>query len=58
MTFRELAFQEDLKLSSALLNQDQDNNVLKALLENQSPVMKVWFLIMLINLGLFLVVVH
>ncbi len=58
MTFRELAFQEDLKLSSALLNQDQDKNVFKALLENQSPVMKVWFLIMLINLGLFLVVVH
>ncbi len=58
MTFRELAFQEDLNLSSALLNQDQDKNVFKALLENQSPVMKVWFLIMLINLGLFLVVVH
>lgn len=58
MTFRELAFQEDLKLSSALLNQDQDKNVFKALLENQSPVMKVWFLIMLINLGLFLVVVQ
>lgn len=58
MTFRELAFQEDLKLSSALLNQDQDKNVFKALLENQSPVMKVWFLIMLVNLGLFLVVVH
>lgn len=58
MTFRELAFQEDLKLSSALLNQDQDNNLLKALLENQSPVMKVWFLIMLINLALFLLVIH
>ncbi|WP_303674251.1 hypothetical protein [Vampirovibrio chlorellavorus] len=58
MTFRELAFQEDLKLSSALLNQDQDKNVFQALLENQSPVMKVWFFIMLINLGLFLVVVQ
>lgn len=58
MTFRELAFQEDLKLASALRDEDGDKSPLKALMENQSPVMKVWFVIMLLNLGLFLVVIH
>jgi hypothetical protein len=58
MTFRELAFQEDLKLASTLFDSDERTSPLKALLENQSPVMKIWFVIMLLNLGLFLVVIH
>ncbi len=58
MTFRELAFQEDLKLASNVLDSDEHQNPLKALVENQSPVMKIWFVIMLLNLGLFLVVIH
>lgn len=58
MTFRELAFQEDLKLASALGNNDEDQSPLKALLENQSPVMKIWFVIMLVNLLLFLALIH
>lgn len=58
MTFRELAFQEDLKLASALRNNDEDQSPLKALLENQSPVMKIWFVIMLVNLLLFLALIH
>jgi hypothetical protein len=58
MTFRELAFQEDLKLASSVFDSSERKNPLKALIENQSPVMKVWFVIMLLNLGLFLVVIH
>ena len=58
MSFRELAFQEDLKLSSALRQEDEEMNPLQSLLANQSPVMKVWFVIMLLNLGLFLVLIH
>ncbi len=58
MTFRELAFQEDLKLASALRQDDEEFNPLQSMLENQSPVMKIWFVIMLLNLGLFLVVIH
>ncbi|WP_373531711.1 hypothetical protein [Vampirovibrio sp.] len=58
MTFRDLAFQEDLKLTSSVFDQDERKSPFKALLDNQSPVMKVWFVIMLLNLGLFLVVIH
>lgn len=58
MTFRELAFQEDIKLSAAVLAQDEDASPFKALLENQSPVMKAWFVIMVLNLGLFFALIH
>lgn len=58
MTFRELAFQEDLKLTSALSDHDEEKSPLKALMDNQSPIMKMWFVIMLVNLGLFLALIH
>lgn len=58
MTFRELAFQEDLKMGPLLLENEADKNLFQKFLDNQGPVMKMWFLIMMINLGLFLVLIH
>ncbi len=50
MTFREIAFQEDIKL-------DREKSLLASMLENQSPIMKVWFAVMLANLVLFFFVI-
>lgn len=58
MTFREMAFQEELKLASPLLNADAEKSLFQSLMENQSPIIKIWFVIMVVNLGLFLVLIH
>jgi len=58
MTFRELAFQEDLKLSSSLLNGEADKGIVQEMLANQSPLMKGWFVIMMVNLLMFLFLIH
>lgn len=58
MTYRELAFQEDLKLASPLLHAEAEKSTIQSVLDNQSPVMKAWFVIMLLNLLLFLFLIH
>ena len=54
MTFRDLVFQEDVQLVSPLLNAEAEQSPLRGWLANQSPIMKAWFVIMIVNLGLFL----
>jgi hypothetical protein len=58
MTFKEMAFQEELKLASPILNAEAEKSPLQSLLENQSPIIKVWFIIMVLNLGMFLLLIH
>jgi hypothetical protein len=58
MTFREMAFHEDLKLASPLLNGDAEQSIFQSLMANQSPIIKVWFVMMVLNLGLFLLLIH
>lgn len=58
MTFRELAFQEELKLSSPMLNGETEKSAIQSMLDNQSPVMKGWFIIMAVNLLMFLFLIH
>lgn len=58
MTFRELAFQEDLNLTSPLLSGESDKGIVQEVLANQSPLMKGWFVIMMVNLLMFLFLIH
>jgi hypothetical protein len=52
MTFREIALQEAPRLPA------REKPLLRSLLENQSPIMKIWFVIMLLNLAMFLFITH
>lgn len=54
MTFRDLVFQEELQLVSPLLNHEAEQSPLRGWLANQSPIIKAWFVLMILNLGLFL----
>jgi len=58
MTFKEMTFQEDLKLASPMLNAEPEKSLFQSILENQSPIIKVWFVIMVLNLGMFLFIIH
>lgn len=58
MTFKEMAFQDELKLASPMLNPETEKSLLQSMLENQSPIIKVWFIIMVLNLGMFLFLIH
>lgn len=58
MTFREMTFQDDQMLTSQALQAETDSNPFQAVMENQSPLMKLWFVVMLVNLGLFLFLIH
>ena len=58
MTYRELMAQEKLNLNSPLLNAEGEMSPLKDFMQNQSPIMKVWFLVMAINLLMFLFLIH
>jgi hypothetical protein len=54
MTFRELALREEAAIAVPFHHDEDDRNFIQNILFNQSPVMKLWFAIMLVNLGLFL----
>jgi hypothetical protein len=52
MTYKELAMLQEPFCTS---NDDQESTPFKTFLDNQSSVIKAWFVLMLINLGLFIV---
>lgn len=54
MTFKEISFQDDLRFAS----RESDKTFLQGLLQSQSPIMKVWFGLMLLNLVLLLFIIH
>lgn len=58
MTYRELMAQDKMKLNSPLLNAEGEESSLKDFLQNQSPIMKVWFVVMVVNLAMFLFLIH
>jgi hypothetical protein len=58
MTYRDVMAQDKLNLNSPLLNGEADLNPLKDFMNNQSPIMKVWFVVMAINMVMFLFLIH
>jgi hypothetical protein len=58
MTFKELALQDERTLAAPLRAQEAEATMLQAVMDNQSPVMKLWFAIMIVNLALFLLLLH
>ncbi len=58
MTYRELMAQDKLNLNSPLLNGEGELSPLKDFMQNQSPIMKVWFVVMTINMVMFLFLIH
>ena len=58
MTYRDLMAQDKLNLNSPLLNGEGDLNPVKEFMQNQSPIMKVWFVVMAVNLLMFLFLIH
>ncbi len=58
MTYRDLMAQDKLKLNSPLLNGESETSPLKDFMQNQSPIMKVWFVVMVLNLAMFLFLIH
>jgi hypothetical protein len=57
MTYREMTFGDDLKISS-VKDLATEKSVLHSVLANQSPVMKFWFLVMIANLAMFLFIIR
>jgi hypothetical protein len=57
MTYREMTFGDDLKISS-VKDLTTEKSVLHSVLANQSPVMKFWFLVMIANLAMFLFIIR
>lgn len=51
MTFREIALRDAANLSAP------EKNLLQTWLDSQSPIMKIWFVIMLLNLAMFLFII-
>ena len=52
MTFREIVLQDTPGLPAV------EKNPLQSWLDSQSPIMKVWFVIMALNLAMFLFIIH
>lgn len=52
MTFREMAFDEELRLPG--FRNAEEEGAVKSMMRNLSPIMKLWFGIMMINLVVFL----
>lgn len=55
MTYKELALQQE---NYSACSGDDNRRSVKAFLDNQTPVMKAWFILMVINLGVFLILTH
>jgi hypothetical protein len=58
MTFRDMTFQDDLAAASAQGAVDVEKSFFQSLVDNQSPIIKIWFVMMVLNLGLFLFLIH
>ena len=61
MTYKESLLKNDRRLGTANLvsaTNEQEANIAESFLTNQSPVMKAWFVMMVINLALFLILLH
>ncbi len=60
MSMKECAIQEEHRalLSGRRSHGEGETTLVQALVDNQSPVMKAWFVLMLVNLALFLVLIH
>jgi hypothetical protein len=59
MTYRELVAQQDaLNLNSPLLAGEQELGPWQDFMKNQSPIIKVWLVVMLVNLIMFLFLMH
>ncbi|HEY9745518.1 MAG TPA: hypothetical protein V6C99_04815 [Oculatellaceae cyanobacterium] len=54
MTYREMAFGDELKMPAP----KDERSALQVVLANQSPVIKFWFVIMALNLLMFLFIIH
>lgn len=57
MTYREMTFGDELKVSS-LKALEAEKSILHSVLANQSPVMKFWFVVMIVNLAMFFFIVR
>jgi hypothetical protein len=62
MSMKECALQEEHRslLAGRMSHShiERETTLVQALVDNQSPVMKAWFVLMLVNLGLFLLLIH
>jgi hypothetical protein len=58
MTYRDLIAQDKMRLNSPLLTGEEEQSALKDFMQNQSPIMKVWFVVMVVNLAMFLFLIH
>ena len=54
MTFKEMSLREDELLSPYLRRGSREKVGIQAFVENQSPIMKLWFAIMVLNFVMFL----
>lgn len=58
MTYRDLVAQDKLNLNSSLLSPEGEMSPFQDFMQNQSPIMKIWFVVMAINMAMFLVLIH
>jgi hypothetical protein len=53
MTFKELAMREEMS-SSNLFRKETEDSLFQSIFKNQSPIMKLWFVMMALNLAFIL----
>jgi hypothetical protein len=58
MMFKDLTLRDDMNLASPLRQAESEQTMVQALVVNQSPIMKVWFVMMVVNLALFLFLIR
>jgi hypothetical protein len=62
MTFREItlgsASRQEFSLTPSLGLGEEDKPFFRSLMDNQSPIMKFWFIVMVLNLAMFLFIIH
>lgn len=58
MTYRELVAQDKLNLNASVLSPEGEIGPLQDFMKNQSPIMKIWFVVMAVNMAMFLLLIH
>lgn len=58
MSVKEYAIRDERSLAASLGGRERETTLVRALVENQSPVIKIWFVIMLLNMAMFLLLIH
>jgi len=58
MTYRELVAQDKLNLNASVLSPEGEFSPLQDFMKNQSPIMKIWFVVMAVNMAMFLLLIH